>query len=579
MGAASAPGASQPLGRLGWSGLLGGAGWAALAVAVSARFAGQATDDIYITYRYAANLAHGRGLVFNPGERVFGTSDPGVALLLAGLHRATGLAIPVLGTALTAAALLAIAALLLDAARSAGRAAEGWLGGTLLLASAYVWTGQGAGPLPALALLLLASRLAGGPRPWSAGAVAGLAFCCRPDAALGAGVLGCLLAAESWRRRPAAPPAGAEAGASRAAWGWAARPAAYAAGWAAVAAAAVAAAWWYYGTPLPGTLAAKRHFAALATSDFTGIAFWRPAWQLFCQMAGRSGPALLLLGIAGQLPLFRRGGRAGRLLVMQSLAMAVFYTAIQVPFFIWYTIPTAIAVLYGAAWTIGEAVRRAARAVGVSAIPRSASVAGGAEAGVAAGSPAAAPFPEVAAAPRRLQTAATAALATLVSVAAAAVVASALAAGCRWWAAGGAGDWRLFAYRRAGEWIRDHTPAGATVAFDEVGILGYYSDHPIDDLIGLVSPSARPYAAVGDPLGAFLVRPADLVVFHTYDPRGGTRPILIRPWFAAAYDRVATLADPARGAEARIYRRRPAARIPPPRPPWPRHRWTAADTQ
>jgi hypothetical protein len=45
-------------------------------------------DDAFITYRYAANLAAGHGLVFNPGaswEPVLGTTTPGYALLLAGL--------------------------------------------------------------------------------------------------------------------------------------------------------------------------------------------------------------------------------------------------------------------------------------------------------------------------------------------------------------------------------------------------------------------------------------------------------------------------------------------------------------
>ena len=32
-------------------------------------------DDAFITFRYAANLAHGHGLVFNPGERVEGYSN------------------------------------------------------------------------------------------------------------------------------------------------------------------------------------------------------------------------------------------------------------------------------------------------------------------------------------------------------------------------------------------------------------------------------------------------------------------------------------------------------------------------
>ena len=94
------------------------------------------------------------------------------------------------------------------------------------------------------------------------------------------------------------------------------------------------------------------------------------------------------------------------------------------------------------------------------------------------------------------------------------------------------------------------------MTFDEVGILGYYGDRPVRDLIGLVSPLSRPYAAVGDPLGAFLAAPTELVLFHTYFRRGGTRPIVARPWFGAAYEEVQRIPDPNAGADIRIYRRR-----------------------
>jgi hypothetical protein len=40
-------------------------------------------EDAYITLRYARNLAEGHGFVFNPGERVLGTTTPLHALLLA----------------------------------------------------------------------------------------------------------------------------------------------------------------------------------------------------------------------------------------------------------------------------------------------------------------------------------------------------------------------------------------------------------------------------------------------------------------------------------------------------------------
>lgn len=52
------------------------------------------TDDAYISFRYAHNVAVGNGLVFNPGERVEGFSNPLWTLLLAGLFVASGFPLP-----------------------------------------------------------------------------------------------------------------------------------------------------------------------------------------------------------------------------------------------------------------------------------------------------------------------------------------------------------------------------------------------------------------------------------------------------------------------------------------------------
>lgn len=43
-------------------------------------------DDAYITYRYVRNARNGQGLVYNPGERVFGISTPLYAVWLFGLQ-------------------------------------------------------------------------------------------------------------------------------------------------------------------------------------------------------------------------------------------------------------------------------------------------------------------------------------------------------------------------------------------------------------------------------------------------------------------------------------------------------------
>src|SRR5436190_22163459 len=42
-------------------------------------------EDALISLRYARNLAAGLGLVYNPGERVFGATTPLFVLLLGGL--------------------------------------------------------------------------------------------------------------------------------------------------------------------------------------------------------------------------------------------------------------------------------------------------------------------------------------------------------------------------------------------------------------------------------------------------------------------------------------------------------------
>ncbi|MEI6504066.1 MAG: hypothetical protein WCP21_23890, partial [Armatimonadota bacterium] len=47
-------------------------------------FSGYTCDDSYITFRYASNAAAGQGLVFNPGERVEGYSNPLWVFLLVG---------------------------------------------------------------------------------------------------------------------------------------------------------------------------------------------------------------------------------------------------------------------------------------------------------------------------------------------------------------------------------------------------------------------------------------------------------------------------------------------------------------
>jgi arabinofuranosyltransferase len=460
--------------------------------------AGRGLDDFFITYRYALHLVRGQGFVFNLGERVFGLTNPGFALLLAGLGRLVPLALPALATVVFGLALLGLAGLLLRGAARQGRLAEGLAGGTLLVTSSYLWAQQGGEGIPMLALLALAAELSRR-RPLWAGLVGGFAAWCRPEAALGVAFL-CLLVWAEERRFP-----------------W--RLAGAASG---VTAAGLGLAGWYFGTPLPNSLAAKQAMAAGISGSWAGpVRFWLRSVRLVARHLGPLWAPAVGLGAAGQVPLFAWGGRAGRVLVLLSASLAILYPLSGVPFFPWYTLPMAVAVLYGIAHLVGAAVRAILRRWGSA--PRLAVVAA-----AVAGCLLAAP-----------------------------VGLSVLPASWHWHRVF---NWPAFMerYRKAGEWLAASSPPAATVAYYEVGALGYFSERTVIDLLGIVSPEVLPWVRRGDFEGAMLARPADFAVLDS--ARGGLMPSGA-PWFRAAY------APVARFGELTILRRDPA--VPLPRPPRP----------
>ena len=473
--------------------------WVLLAAGISARLAGKALDDFFITYRYAWNLAHGHGFVFNPGERVFGTTEPGLGLLLAGLTVLTRLPIPTLGTVVTGASLLGIAILLLAGAARRGRTAEGALGGTLVLLTSFLWVCHGAGAFPALFLLLLAAQL--GERPgmtWGAGLAAGLAVWMRPDAAVGTAILGLLLWAER-RRLP---------------WVYGLVAGAVIALGAALAAHA-------FGSPLPNTLLAKHTMAAANAGGPAGMGFWPRAVPLLDRHAGALWPCLAVLGALGQVPLFRAGGRAGRLLSLFGLALAGLYPLMKVPFFPWYAVPVVLAALYGVAFAAG--------AVGREAWKRWGGWAG-----------------------------------LVVSALLLLPVGLSLLPASWGWFSIYHGYPYLETYHRAALYLHQRSQPEDAVAYVEIGVLGYYSRQPVQDLLGLVTPAVLPYVEKNDLPGAFLLRPTTWVIYHT---RGRMAPLLDRRWFWRAYEEVARFPDEGGGGELTLFHRRPGSELPEAPPP------------
>jgi hypothetical protein len=470
--------------------------WAAIAALFTAHLAGRSLDDFFITYRYAQNLAQGNGLVFNPGERVFGTTAPGLALLLAGLHLLTRIPIHWLGTLLTGLSLTGIALLLLSEAEAEGRRAEAWVGGTLLLTNTYLWACHGAeGPVVVL-LLLLAARW-GEERPLLAGLTAAFAVWCRPDAGLAVGVLGLLL----WRERRRLPR------------------------WFGVAAllgillgAALALVW--FGGVLPTSWKAKQA-EALGPTGTVGLHFWPAALPLFRRHLGPALPWVLALGVAGQWPLCRWGGRSGRLLTFQAMALALAYPLLGVSLAPWYILPILIALLYGVAFAAGAAARAAASALGGA---------------------------------RR---AAWAGLLLATAILAPAVL-SIGSRGIAWYR--GSGHPLHFAgYRAAGLWLRERSGPEDAIAAMEVGTLAYFSQRRVEDLNGLVTPRSLPFTLKGDTIGAFLAKPTRYLVTRP-SLEEGMRRIERRRWFRASYAEVVRF-DPDSEDWTLVYGARPGVDV------------------
>ena len=247
-------------------------------------------DDPYITFRYARNLAQGNGYVYNPGERVAGSTTPLFGLMLAGLfHLGFSLKAAVGLLAVLAYALIGVSAWYLM--RTAGMPWGGLTLGLLLLIDPSLYTLYGNETTLALALALGAFAL------WQAGLYSPAMICAallvgvRPDGVLVGGVL-VLMALERWGVRERV----GDEDRFRSAVRWRLWPAL---GWAALVLLPLYMAFvFYYETLVPHTLTVKMNQGATQVSPF-----WKGTLHFFCDLywppeSGLMG-ILALLGTVG----------------------------------------------------------------------------------------------------------------------------------------------------------------------------------------------------------------------------------------------------------------------------------------
>jgi len=316
----------------------------ALVAAVYGPHLGHSTDDAFITYRYARNLAGGEGLVFNPGERHLATTAPGWAVALAGIARLAGpAAIPVASGLLSLVALLGAVWLLSRRLVPDGSA--------LFLATCIPLAGnrwlvevlgheEFAQALLVVAALELLERL----RPRAAGLVWGVAIFVRPDSA----VLGAAAGLDEWRRRRRLPLSLLVAAVATAALG-------------------LAVVWALSGSALPASLRVK-----LAAASAPALAVVPPYWPRLAQWCWRcwgwSGPPLFALSAAGWAWLVRhRRPEAVRMLV-PGLVAFLFYPLLGVNFAPWYLVLPLLLATVGAGAALVVAWRRRLLALRLAAL-------------------------------------------------------------------------------------------------------------------------------------------------------------------------------------------------------------------
>jgi hypothetical protein len=395
------------------------------------------TDDTYIHLQYAKHLAQGQGLVFNPGERVYGCTSPlWVALIADGM--AFGLDGLAVARGLGFAATLAAVGLFLQLARRTLRtpavrvaATIAWAGHAWMLR----WSMSGM-ETPLAVALILAGFVAftegrqWGARPVRTGALWALAALTRPEAALLLLLWGAFLLIDAENRE----------GLRRLVAG-ALPPAIIYGGW-------LLFARFYFGTFWPQTLSAKSAAGTGLEAQLDNL--WRQA-RIVGATDALPIAMLVLAAVLGGRRMFngaRPGAAAQRLVPWAWVTMLpLLYCARGVPVISRYLLPLLPIVQWLAwraseSWWLGPDASRTRRATVLAAVAAAAMLAWNLVVWRNTVVP-------------QVRTFSPALNASLV----------------RW-----------------GRWFDEHAPADASIGTPDIGAIGYFGRRSVVDFAGLVTP-------------------------------------------------------------------------------------------
>lgn len=356
----------RPRPRVSWRLLLAAAFWCLLAALVITYLSGtwsHGVDDSFITYRYADNLRNGYGLAFNPGERHYGSTAMGFAVLLAAVSAALHLVgygeIAAISHCLSALSLVVILTLVLQIIRASVRSASttyvvGAIISLYVFGAAVFRNSIGHETYPFLALLTAGAFFVYVRHRYLSGAISlALALMLRPDGVLFIVITIAVVTARQY------------------AWGDV--------GWGNIVLVVglctgvglfwMVFTWWYFGSPIPETLYAKKAQVLLG--------HW-PIFRLRTVMSGLQGHLTVTLGalvaggalVTGQwlygvlrdpagIEPERRDAIAWSVTWFGfAVGLIVGYRALLVTYWPWYLVPIWLAILLGSVVAVVSAVGR-----------------------------------------------------------------------------------------------------------------------------------------------------------------------------------------------------------------------------
>jgi hypothetical protein len=493
-------------------------------------------DDVFLAFRYVKNILSGHGFVFNPGERFLGTPAPlFVGLLVVGKVLLPWLSIPEIGGVLSGLSLMGCSIFVYLLGKEYRQPVAGALGAVLTLLSPFVVMTLGS-ETPIFLMLACAAfyTYARGRYNLSAFLLA-LAVLNRSEGIIAAGVIGAHFLLTQ-RRLPLKP---------------------------LMVFALTLVPWVTYatiqfGSPLSHSLGAKLAQRQIGHPPFTPAAAW---WARHVTL--RNSPwalALVLLAGLGGLAILRDWRRWGPFfawIVGQSLG----YLVLDVPFYHWYIahlgVGLAVAVGLGFWWAVDVLLSAGAGIVATLEVSPL-----GLRWTMDMLSPDNSEVFHAASRWRRLTYGFLRGGCALLLVS---LICAALALSFRcvrhYWLGEPSPSNRI--YVKAGKWLREHTPPGSSVAYIEIGQIAYYSDQPVVDLLGLVTPGAAERLERGNFLWAYQFYAPDYVLYNDVFA-GWMHPAVAQPWFREAYEVIGEIEEPGYPSPLTVYHKREGVVLPPP---------------